>query len=154
MRRHYKFACALIVLLAAGCTTIADKDSEAAKIAAQNTAWLAMAAAGDAAGIGNLYTSDGTFMMSNAPIVIGPKKIADAWAGLMKLPGVSITFETVQLDIAKSGDLAMDRGRYELRFDGQNGPVRDVGKFIVVWKKVAGEWKVAADIFNSDLKAP
>ena len=48
----------------------------------------------------------------------------------------------------------MDRGSYELRFDGESGPVRDVGKFIVVWKKVAGEWKVAADIFNSDLKAP
>ena len=153
MRRYYKFACALIVLLAAGCTTIADKDGEAAKSAALDTSWLAMAAAGDAAGIGDLYSSDGTFM-SKAPVIIGPKKIADAWADLMKLPGISITFETVQLDIAKPGDLAMDRGSYELRFDGESGPVRDVGKFIVVWKKVAGEWKVAADIFNSDLKAP
>ena len=47
--------------------------------------------------------------MSKAPVIIGPKKIADAWADLMKLPGISITFETVQLDIAKPGDLGAPR---------------------------------------------
>ena len=93
-------------------------------------------------------------MMSNAPIITGPKAIAGAWAGLMKLPAVSVTFQTTQLDISKSGDLASDRGTYALAFDGENGRIRDTGKFVVVWKKVKGKWMIAADIFNSDLKAP
>jgi hypothetical protein len=29
----------------------------------------------------------------------------------------------------------------------------DTGKYVVVWRKVGGEWKAAADIFNSDLPA-
>ncbi len=144
----------LIVGLVAGCTTLADQESEAAKIAAINKTWLAMVARNDAEGIGNLYTADGVFMMANATIITGPKAIASAWAGLMKLPAVSLTFQTSRLDIAKSGDLASDRGTYELAFDGKNGRIRDVGKFVIVWKKVKGKWMVAADIFNSDLKAP
>jgi ketosteroid isomerase-like protein len=27
------------------------------------------------------------------------------------------------------------------------------GKYVVVWRKIGSEWKVAADIFNSDLPA-
>jgi hypothetical protein len=32
--------------------------------------------------------------------------------------------------------------------------VRDRGKYVVVWRKVRGDWKVAADIFNSDGPPP
>lgn len=143
----------LLVGLVGGRAALAHGTSEAAAIAAINKTWLAMVASNNAEGIGNLYTADGVFMMSNAAIVTGPKAIAGAWAGLMKLPGVSMTFKTSQLDISKSGDLASDRGTYALAFDGENGRIRDVGKYVVVWKKVAGKWMVAADIFNTDLKA-
>jgi hypothetical protein len=35
-----------------------------------------------------------------------------------------------------------------------NGTARsDTGKYVVVLLKIAGEWKAAADIFNSDLPA-
>ena len=158
MRIPYKFMAllpaVLFVGLIAGCTTIADQESETASIASINKIWLSMVASKDADGIGNLYSADGVFMMDNAKVITGPKAIAAAWAGLMKLPGVTVKFQTSQLDIAKSGDLASDRGTYELAFDGKKGRIRDVGKFIVVWKKVNGKWMVAADIFNSDLKAP
>ena len=114
MQYHFRLigvlSALMLVGLIAGCTTMANRDSEAAKIAAINKNWLALVAGGDAEGIGALYTSDGVFMMSNAPIITGPKAIAGAWAGLMKLPAVSLTFQTSQLDISKSGDLASDRG--------------------------------------------
>ena len=158
MGYRFRLAALLPVLLVAGllagCTTVANQDKEAAKIAEVNKGWLAMVASGDAEGVGNLYTADGVFMMSNTEIITGPEAIGDTWAGLMKLPGVSITFKTSQLDIAKAGDLASDRGTYDLSFDGEGGRVRDVGKYVVVWRKVDGEWKIVADIFNSDLKAP
>ena len=52
-----------------------------------------------------------------------------------------------------SGDLAYDVGTYTLSFDGPDGKVTDTGKYVTVWTKVDGEWKVAADIGNSDLPA-
>jgi len=33
-------------------------------------------------------------------------------------------------------------------------PLGDQGKYVVVWKKLHGEWKVLADIFNSDRTSP
>ena len=38
--------------------------------------------------------------------------------------------------------MALDRGTYRLG--------EDTGKYVVVWRKIGGEWKAAADIFNSD----
>ena len=47
--------------------------------------------------------------------------------------------------------LAYEVGRYAL--SGQVGDI-DHGKYIVVWKKVGGQWKLHRDIFNSDVAPP
>ena len=49
--------------------------------------------------------------------------------------------------------MAYDYGWYTFAFDTDNGRVTDKGKYIVVWKKVGGAWKVASDIFNTNLPA-
>ncbi len=49
--------------------------------------------------------------------------------------------------------MAYDYGWYTFAFDTDNGRFEDKGKYIVVWKKVGGAWKVAADIFNTNLPA-
>ena len=60
----------------------------------------------------------------------------------MQSPGFDLSFAPEQIVVSSSGDMAMDRGTYRL------GP--ETGKYVVVWRKVDGDWKVAADIFNSD----
>lgn len=45
----------------------------------------------------------------------------------------------------------IDIGAYDFTSTTPKGPVTDHGKYLVAWKKVKGEWKVGADIFNSDL---
>jgi ketosteroid isomerase-like protein len=49
--------------------------------------------------------------------------------------------------------MAADIGTYDLSFDGKSGRVQDKGKYVVVWRKIGGEWKAVADIFNTNLKA-
>lgn len=46
-------------------------------------------------------------------------------------------------------------GVYQMSFKDPSGKtISDRGKYITVWKKEAGgKWKVALDIFNSDLAA-
>jgi len=46
--------------------------------------------------------------------------------------------------------MAYDIETYQLNFDSDKGPVKDVGKYVVVWTKVGTDWKVAVDIFDSD----
>jgi ketosteroid isomerase-like protein len=74
------------------------------------------------------------------------------WAGLMGMPGFSLSFSPTKIDVAKSGDLAYDVGTFELKLNDANGsPTTMMGKYVVVWKKQAdGHWKAAADIFNPD----
>ena len=47
-------------------------------------------------------------------------------------------------------------GAYEMSFNDPAGkPVSDKGKYVTIWvKQQDGKWKVAVDMFNSDLPAP
>lgn len=118
------------------------------------TRWNVMIVAKDAAGIANLYAADGTMLQPNAPIAEGTAAITQAWTTLLATPGLSLVITPVEVKAAASRDLVMDRGTYALALTDPTGPVTDKGKYVVVWKKVGTDWKVAADIFNSDLAAP
>ena len=66
------------------------------------------------------------------------------------LPGKSLSWEAKKVEVSRSGDLAYLIGAYRLAMKG----AQDRGKFVEVWKKQPdGQWKVVADIFNSDLPA-
>jgi ketosteroid isomerase-like protein len=98
-----------------------------------------------------LYTEDGAVMPPNAPAGKGRAAIQQAWASMLRTPGLDLTFAPEQIIISKSGDMALDRGTYRLTIAPGGKLQRDTGKYVVVWRKVGGSWKAAADIFNSDL---
>ncbi len=114
---------------------------------------MAAVARKDVKAIANLYTKDGVFLPQNGPMTVGREAIGKAWTGLLQLPGVSLTFKPTRIDVSNAGDMAADIGTYKLSFDGKQGRVQDQGKYVVVWKKVDGEWKALADIFNTNLPA-
>jgi hypothetical protein len=47
--------------------------------------------------------------------------------------------------------MAYDIGTCQLSYKPAQNGIENLGKYVVVWIKEAGDWKVAADIFNSDL---
>ena len=115
--------------------------------------WLQLVKAKDAAGIAELYAEDGTVMPPNAPIGKGRAAIQQTWASMMGTPGFDLTFTPEQILVSASGDMALDRGTYSLTVTPDGATQTDTGKYVVVWRKIGGEWKAAADIFNSDLAA-
>jgi ketosteroid isomerase-like protein len=50
------------------------------------------------------------------------------------------------------GDLAAETGKYDLT--GADGTVLDSGKYVVVWKREGGHWKLHRDIWNTSMPAP
>lgn len=134
---------------AAASTAAADEQA----IRGQVARWLDLIKAKDAAAIAQLYTEDGAVMPPNAGIGKGRPAIQQTWAGMLATPGFALTFVPEQIVVSGSADMALDRGTYRLE-TGPTGQVQtDTGKYVVVWRKVGGEWKAAADIFNSDLSA-
>ena len=57
--------------------------------------------------------------------------------------GVKLTTDEVN----SSGDLAYEVGRYELA--GADGKVIDAGNYCIVWRRLAGAWKLHRDIWIS-----
>jgi ketosteroid isomerase-like protein len=70
----------------------------------------------------------------------------------MSNPGYSLRFGSTQVEVARSADLAYEIGTFDLTLADQAGKTAAMrGKYVVAWKKQAnGEWKAAADIFNTD----
>ena len=65
-----------------------------------------------------------------------------------------ITFATTDVQVASSGDLAYERGTYKFVTNGPKGHTEDVGKYVTVWKRIGGQWKVLADMNASDQPLP
>jgi len=131
-------------------TAAVDTGADEQAIRGQVDRWLQLVKAKDAASIAELYAEDGVVMPPNAPIGKGRAAIQQTWASMMGTPGFSLTFTPEQIVLSSSGDMALDRGTYQLTVAPSGKTQNDTGKYVVVWRKIGNEWKAAADIFNSD----
>ena len=130
-----------------------DAGADEQAIRGQVNHWLQLVKAKNAPAIAALYTEDGAVMPPNGPIGKGHEAIQKTWASMMQTPGFDLTFVPEQIIVSSSGDMALDRGAYRLAVAPNGKAMTDTGKYVVVWRKIGGEWKAAADIFNSDLPA-
>ncbi len=118
------------------------------QIKANNKALGAAAIAGDAKAIGRMYTGRARLMPPNADSFKGTKAITGFWQGALDMGIRGVSLKTVEVE--QLGGTAIEVGVYTL--SGADG-VLDKGKYIVVWKKDGGVWKLHQDIFNSSVAA-
>lgn len=117
--------------------------------------WSSAAGAKDLEKTISFYSQDAIVLPTNAPAATTRDAIRNTWKELLASPGLAISWKTTKVEVAKSGDIAYTTGTYELTMNDASGtPINDRGKYVEVWKKQAdGKWKVAVDIWNSDLTA-
>ena len=112
--------------------------------------WVTAIATKDVDWIADLYAPAGRLMPPGAPASQGRAAIADAWTAMVETPGFSLTFEPAEVHVAGTGDLAYDLGTWKSASGPADARAEDHGKYVVVWAKMQGRWRVVADIFNSD----
>jgi len=145
-----KKMCFVFLLLACTSSVVAQSKDEKA-IRSLDVAWSQAAQSKDLDKTLSYYAEDASVLPFNAPIATGKDAIRETWQHLMSLPGFSLTFGPTKIDVAKAGDMAYEIGAFELKAnDAQGNPSVTLGKYVVVWKKLQGQWKVEADIFNTD----
>jgi ketosteroid isomerase-like protein len=121
-------------------------DTVKAEIEEANANFMALVAAGDSIGLANAYTIDAKFMGAGAPSVTGRKDIQTAMAGIVNS---GITSADLRLEnIYGTEDLIAEEGELTL-YVGDMAVAEE--KYIVLWKKEDGKWKLFRDIFNSNL---
>jgi ketosteroid isomerase-like protein len=101
----------------------------------------------DAPALAALYTRDGEIMPPNSGVVKGARKLQALFKSFWDAGDTVMKLDTVE---AKGfGDTAYEVGKYTL--SGDSGKVNDRGKYIVIWRKVGGQWKLYRDIFNTNM---
>lgn len=93
------------------------------------------------------YTVDGKILPPGTDIIEGREAIQRRWT----LPeGVNVLHHEINpAEIKIVGDYAYDVGYYEGRTERPDGNVYPFkGKYVIVWKKVEGDWKIYLDIWN------
>lgn len=126
-------------------TTVVTAALEA--IVAANGRFMRAFERGDAGAIAALYTDEGQLLPPAGEVVAGREHIRAFWQGAMD-GGVA----GAALDIAEvedHGETATEVSRYTL-FGAGRQPL-DRGKYIIIWKRERGEWKMHRDIFNSSV---
>ena len=105
---------------------------------------------GDAAGMASLYTPNGELLPAGAGLIQGAAGIQAYWQGAMEMGLKQLKLKT--RDVEELSETAIELGTYTL-FGANEQPV-DQGKYLVVWKEQAGQWKLHQDIWNSSMAAP
>lgn len=149
---------ALAALVLAGCAAdtnpVTDLAAEERAIRAVDRRMLAAAQGNDPSTFGAAFTEDGRMLFPNMDAVVGREAITAKATEDFAVPGFTLSWQPTHVEIARSGDLAVSSGTYELALTTPGGPVEDRGKYMTVWRKVDGEWKVAADMMNTSVPLP
>ena len=127
-----------------------------AAIRQADLAWSKVAEAKQVDAHNEYFLEDAVVLAPNEPMVTGKEAIREMVGGMFAMPGFGIKWQPTKVEAARSGDLGYSVGTYELSMNDPKGkPMMDRGKYATVWKKQAdGSWKVAVDMFNSDLPMP
>ena len=129
-----------------GKNSIYQPDDEA-KIMAATKVFSKAYMEGDFETIANSYTEDAKIFPNNADIIAGREAIKKRW---MLGSGTKILHHEINPEeITFLGDHAYDYGYFQGKSENKDGSVSNWrGKYVVVWKKEDGNWKMYLDIWN------
>ncbi len=139
---------AIISALLSGCTPQPRDVSREIKEA--NSSFMEAFKSGDAAAVAASYAEDGKLFPANNEVVEGQDAIETFWQGAMNMGVNEVILTTIEAN--GCGNTAYEEGRYMLHT--RDGSMIDQGKYIVIWKKVGGQWKLYEDIWNTSNPAP
>ncbi len=143
-----RIAMALIALaLAVSVPAFAQTGGDLrAQIGKMSQAWEKAYNAADAAGLAALYAKDATVMPPNAEPASGSSAIRTFFDGDVK-SGAKNALTTQ--DVTGSGDYAIETGKWVAT--SAEGKHLDHGRYVTIYKKADGGWKIYRDIWNSSM---
>jgi ketosteroid isomerase-like protein len=115
--------------------------------------WSKAAAAKDVDQTIAFYSDDAIVFPPNATSAATKEAIRNGWKEMFGSPGSMISWQPTKVQVGKAGEMAWVSGTYEMTLNDANGkPINDRGKYLEVWQKQTdGNWKCAADMWNSNL---
>jgi len=97
---------------------------------------------GDSLALASHYTTDAAILLPKSEPIKG-KDILSAWGSMLREGTEETTFQTI--DLIGSNDFLIETGYISTK--GSDNSIYK-SKYLVVWKKQNGEWKLYRDMIN------
>ena len=160
MIHNHPFLSLLVLTLAmpilVSCTTAPPPDTTAEDrqaIKAINKQGINAFNQGDAASMAALYTEEAKRLPPNSQMIVGRESI-QAYFQVIFDAGVG-DLQLTMIDLHVNGDMAHEVGKYSLTIQPEEGEaINDSGKFVWIWKRGNGTWKLDVDIWNTSVPLP
>lgn len=126
-------------------STILITTAEHEAIEAANRRFAASFSGGDiAAAVDATYTRQATVLPPGGDAITGREALRQFWPAAAAQLGVTrVQLETVELRPMGEGICEIGRGTLT------TAEIEQVAKYVVVWKKEDGEWRIDVDIWNT-----
>ena len=153
MKKIAVFFCTCIILTGCSSTPKVNPVAEAEVIRNLEIQWTAANQNRDIARVMTFFSPESVQMPPDQAIIAGLQSIRESFE--LSFADTTILWDTFsgtndKVEVSASGDLAYVSGTNRMRIKTPNGIVEQVGKGVDIWKKIDGEWKCVAGIWNSD----
>ena len=127
-----------------------DLESILQMIEEQNERYEAAWNEQDAQALASYYSTQAITMPPNSEMLRGRNNILEDMRATFESGATTLDLET--LEIGGDPNDVWEVGIFTVY--GPDEEVLDRGKYIVIWKKEDGEWKIQRDIWNTDMPLP
>lgn len=152
---RYLFVLAASALALTACAPPAppppDTAADEAALKADPGAWMESYNAGNADAIAEHYTDDALLMAPGAPAQQGKAAIREFIAAdIVKSKAAGLKFNNGDATgVGVSGDMGWVSGVFTVT--DASGATIDAGKYLSVFRRTNGQWKLIRDTWNSDM---
>lgn len=117
------------------------------EIESANRALSEFMAKGDSVALASAYSIEGALLLNNMPAVKGKENLIKIWGSFINagMGGLELT----TIEVWGDENFITEEGLIVIK--AKDGTQLDKGKYLVLWKKENGKWKLHRDISNSDL---
>ncbi len=123
-----------------------DRTAVAATIAAADSAWMRHVQSKNVDSVMTWYTSDAVSYGFGAP-ASGTDKIRANYTEFVKATIADPTILSNTVNVSDDGNMAYDHGTYTMTVTQPGGkPTKETGAYLNVWRRVDGQWKIAAEM--------
>jgi uncharacterized protein (TIGR02246 family) len=124
-------------------------DPDEAAIRALDTQWSKAATAKNVDHVMKFYATDGSVVWPDQPPAKGHAAIRASWKNIFKAaPDMYLDFRPTHIEIASGRDMASDFGVVHFAPGAKPNDTKNTAKYLVVWKRERGIWKVLYDCWN------
>ncbi len=122
-------------------------DKIRAAIDTNNQKFVSAFKKGDGAGIAAVYTENARILPPGGEMMQGRANIQTFWQGVIDSGVKEAILQTLDLEVGGE-NMAREIGQGTLLIQQGSETVTVNAKYVVIWKKEAGEWKWDVDIWN------